>query len=159
MQTANMFCMQVLKPDWHNLLRANDLKPGGQVSIDQCMMKKIPKWKPGALHWLNLGVSPQHLTTAGRVLNLNRGHIPPHYHCIYQRWTFNIESFSPTHWNHMIETGYECHVEPQMDAAGNAIPFPELSKEWISGPEQILRTRIRRERCERRPVDFAPVFT
>jgi hypothetical protein len=37
-----------------------------------------------------------------------------------------------------------------MDAAGNPIPFPELTDDWLSGPERRLRTQIRRERRENR---------
>jgi hypothetical protein len=45
--------------------------------------KKIPKWKPRARRGFYIGVSKQHSTTVGRVLNLNTGFISNQYHCVY----------------------------------------------------------------------------
>jgi hypothetical protein len=51
--------------------------------------KKIPKWKPQMRHGLYVGVSPNHSTTVGQVLNLNTGHISSQYHCVYD-YTFSL---------------------------------------------------------------------
>jgi hypothetical protein len=122
--------------------------------------KKLPKWKPRARRGLYVGVSPIHSSTVGRVLNLNTGHVSDQYHCVYddlfstvnspEGGPFGIDNFSVQHWTRLIESGYERHVEPEMDDAGNPIPFPEMTDDWLSGPERRLRTQIRRERQERR---------
>jgi hypothetical protein len=122
--------------------------------------KKIPKWKPRARRGLYVGVSPQHSSTVGRVLSLTTGHVSDQFHCVYddlfstvnspEGGPFEIDNFSDNHWTRLIESGYERHAEPEMDAAGNPIPFPEITDDWLSGPERRLRAQIRRERQEKR---------
>jgi hypothetical protein len=126
--------------------------------------KKLPKWEPRAQQGLYVGVSPIHSTTVGRVLNLRTGHFSPQFHCVYddtfssvnspEGGPFDIASFSRIHWSRLIESGYKRHAKPEMDAAGNAIPFPELSDDWLSGLERILCQQIRRERQKPEPEEM-----
>jgi hypothetical protein len=82
------------------------------------------------------------------------------FHCVYDDLfssinspegnPFEIDRFSDQHWNRLIKSGYERHAEPKMDAAGNPIPFPEITDDWLSGPERHLWKQICHERCEKR---------
>jgi hypothetical protein len=122
--------------------------------------KKVPKWRPRARRGLYVGVSQRHSTTVGRVLNLNTGHISAQYHCVYDDTfstvscpfgnPFDVDTFSEETWQRIIETGYERHVPIEFDARGRPLPLFELADDWLSGPERLLRSRIRRERTERR---------
>ena len=45
--------------------------------------KKLPKWQACARRGQFLGISPDHSSTIGRILNLRSGFISPQYHVIY----------------------------------------------------------------------------
>ena len=122
--------------------------------------KKVPKWLPCARRGLYVGVSQRHSTTVGHVLNLNTGHISDQYHCVYDDTfstvscpfgnPFNVDTFSDETWQRILESGYERHVNVEVDDRGRPLPLFELANDWLSGPERLLRARLRRERTERR---------
>ncbi len=45
--------------------------------------KKLPKWSPRSRRGQYLGVSSQHSSTIGRILNLATGYVSPQYHVVY----------------------------------------------------------------------------
>jgi hypothetical protein len=93
-------------------------------------------------------------------LNLNTGFISDQYHCVHDDLfssvpcpignPFDPETFSQPSWAKIIESGYERHVPIDYNHLGRPIPLPPLSDEWLSGPQRLLRTQIRRQRSERR---------
>jgi hypothetical protein len=50
--------------------------------------KKFPKWSKRSRCGVYLGVSPEHHTTVGRILNAETGSISPQYHVVY--WLVNL---------------------------------------------------------------------
>jgi hypothetical protein len=126
--------------------------------------KKVPKWRPRARRGLYVGVSQRHSTTVGRVLNLNTGHISAQYHCVYDDTfstvscpfgnPFDVDTFSEETWQRIIETGYERHVPIEFDARGRPLPLFELADDWLSGPERLLRSRIRMGRSTPRIIQL-----
>ena len=48
--------------------------------------KKLPRWKPRSQRGMNMGLSPNHATTAPLVLNLSTGAITPQYHVVFDDW-------------------------------------------------------------------------
>jgi hypothetical protein len=114
--------------------------------------KKVPKWLPRARRGLYVGVSQRHSTTVGRVLNLNTGHISDQYHCVYDDTfstvscpfgnPFDVDTFSDETWQRILESGYERHVNVELDDRGRPLPLFELADDWLSGPERLLQARL-----------------
>jgi hypothetical protein len=139
--------------------------------------KKLPKWTPRARRTLYVGVSPDHSSTVGRVLNLQTGYASSQYHCVYDNHfltvncpvdnVFEGKQFTRQSWNSVLELGYKRNIDFE-DAHGHARPAPELDEQWLTGPERRLREQIRRDRnhlrrrvrrakpARRRRVQFAP---
>jgi hypothetical protein len=77
--------------------------------------KKLPKWTPRARCALYVGVSPDHSSTVGRVLNLQTGYVSPQYHCVYDDHfstvncpvdnVFEGEQFTRQSWERLLELG------------------------------------------------------
>jgi hypothetical protein len=112
--------------------------------------KKVPKWHPCARRGLHVGVSLQHSTTVGHVLNRNTGPISDQYHRVYDG-TFStvscpltktnpldVDTFLAKTWQQIIKNGYEGHVELELNTRGCPIPLLELSDDWLSGPERLF---------------------
>jgi hypothetical protein len=107
-----------------------------------------------------VGESPRHSTNIGRVLNLQTGHISDQFHCVYDDHystvlcpegnPFETASFSLEKWNRILESGYERHVDIEVDKRGHPIVLRALDDDWLTGPERQLRALIRRQRTERR---------
>ncbi len=124
--------------------------------------KKIPKWYPRARRGLFLGRSSKHSSTIGLILNLRTGYITPQYHVVYDNLFETVpnvrhadvvpdqERFDPTHWNKLIETGYEQTWVPEYDQNGRLINRPPgLNDDWLTDNEIRLRNRLRAARQQR----------
>jgi hypothetical protein len=122
--------------------------------------KKLPKWRPRARRGFYVGVSQRNSTNIGRVLNLQTGHISNQFQCVYDNHfttvscpggnPFEAASFNVTSWNHILESGYERHVNIEVDDRGRPIVLRALDDNWLTGPERQLRALIRRQQTERR---------
>ena len=117
--------------------------------------KKLPKWQARARRGQFLGISPDHSSTIGRILNLRSGFISPQYHVIYDdlfATVPNAESggrLEPTldgsFWRQLIATGYESLLPADEDD-----PLPDLHPDWLTDAE--LRARQR----DHTPARFHP---
>ena len=113
--------------------------------------KKLPKWQARARRGQYLGVSPDHSSTIGRILNLRSGFISPQYHVIYDdlfSTVPNAESggtlepaLDGSFWRNLIETGYESLL-PDGDDADESLP--DLHPDWLTDAEIRARQRDHR---------------
>ena len=113
--------------------------------------KKLPKWQARARRGQYLGVSPDHSSTTGRILNLRSGFISPQYHVIYDdlfSTVPNAESggtlepaLDGSFWRNLIDTGYESLL-PHGDDADD--PLPDLHPDWLTDAELRARQRDHR---------------
>ena len=102
--------------------------------------KKLPKWLARARRAQYLGVSPDHSSTIGRILNLHSGCISPQYHVIYDDVFFMVPSaesggtLEPAlvgpFWCKLIATGYESLLPDEDDD-----PLPDLHPDWLTDAE------------------------
>jgi hypothetical protein len=97
--------------------------------------KKLPKWHPRSRRCQFLGVSPNHSTTIGRILNLRAGHVSPQFHVVYDDLfstvpnaetggLFDLERFQSQSWSHLIAVGSERYLEEEFDERGNRVASP-----------------------------------
>ena len=132
--------------------------------------KKLPKWLPRSRRGRFLGISPEHSSTVGRILNLRTGSISPQYHVVYDDLyttvpnaetggLINPDEFDAAQWRQLLETGTERYYEDEYDERGNLIPPPELSDDWLTPPEQAERTRARQQRRQHHRRATGPVPT
>ena len=122
--------------------------------------KKLPKWQARARRGQYRGVSPDHSSTIGRILNLRSGFISPQYHVIYDdlfSTVPNAESggtlepaLDGSFWRNLIATGYESLLPDEHD---DDEPLPDLHPDWLTDAE--LRACQRDHRPAR--LDIAPL--
>ena len=108
--------------------------------------KKLTKWQACARRGQCLGVSPDHSSTIGRILNLCSGFISPQYHVIYNdlfSTVPNAESggtlkpeLDGPFWRKLIATGYESLLPDDDDD-----PIPALHPNWLTDAELCARQR------------------
>ena len=108
--------------------------------------KKLPKWQARARQGQYLGVSPDHSSTIGHILNLRSGFISPQYHVIYDdlfSTVPNAESggmlepaLDGPFWRKLIATGYESLLPDDDDD-----PLPDLYPDWLTDAEIRARQR------------------
>ena len=108
---------------------------------------KIPKWQPRSRRGQYLGISPNHSTTVGLILNPLTGNVSPQYHCVYDELFTTVPNADPgglanqpplfdqVTWERMLENGYE-RILDIADDNGNAIGQPELDAEWSNLEQQ-----------------------
>ena len=115
----------------------------------------MPKWQARARWGQYLGVSPDHSSTIGRILNLLSGFISPQYHVIYDDLFSTVPNagsggtlepaLDGSFWHKLIATGYESLLPDDDDD-----PLPDLHPDWLTDAE--LRTRQR----DHHPVRLDP---
>ena len=77
---------------------------------------KLPKWQKRSRCGVYLGMSPQHATSVGRILNLKTGAISPQYHVVYDELFSTVfgarsdNTFDDTMWSNLIQLGGEDHT-------------------------------------------------
>ena len=102
--------------------------------------KKLPKWQARARRGQYLGISPDHSSTIGRILNLRSGFISPQYHVIYDDLFATVPnaesggtlepSLDGSFWRKLIATGYESLL-----IADDDDPLLELHPDWLTDAE------------------------
>ena len=106
----------------------------------------MPKWQAHSRRGKYLGVSPDHSSTIGCILNLRSGFISPQYHVIYDglfSTVPNAESggtlepvLDGSFWHKLIDTGYESLLTDDDDD-----PLPDLHPNWLTDTEIRARQR------------------
>ena len=75
--------------------------------------KNLPKWHKHPRQGMYLGVSSQHSSTVGLVLNLNSGAISPQYHLVYDKLFTSVHGhptspvFDEASWRQLLTLGGE----------------------------------------------------
>lgn len=116
--------------------------------------KSLPKWSPRSRRGQFLGVSPDHSSTIGRILNLVTGYISPQYHVVYDdQFTtvpnaasggiFQNQPFDAASWDTLVSSGLEYVYNPD-----SAEP-PQLHDDWLTPDERLHRNRQRENRPQR----------
>jgi hypothetical protein len=102
--------------------------------------KKVPKWEPRSRRGKFLGISPNHSSTIGLILNFRTGHVSPQYHVVYDdEFTtvpnaesgglFNAERpFNAEQWQQLVEAGTERVLVDDDDE------LPPLHRDWQPPP-------------------------
>ncbi len=109
--------------------------------------KKIPKWNPRSRRGVYLGVSPEHSSTVGRILNLRTRNVSAQYHVVYDDYFStvpNVENggkidpnkVSEALWKEMFTNGIELNVDEDQAP-------PELHEDWLTDEEIKLRNQRR----------------
>jgi hypothetical protein len=95
--------------------------------------KKIPKWSPQAQQGMYMGVSTQHSSLIGMILNQNTGHVLPQYHVVHDDLFTTVPSantsMSKTVWQSLMEYG---HKRMYDDNDKNGATLQELDDEWLT---------------------------
>ena len=124
--------------------------------------KKLPKWDPRVRRGMYLGPSSSHSTLVSRVLNLHTGKVTPQYHIVCDDLfttipnaesggLYNPNEFNADSWSTILETGYELHLDAiDMNDPEDRLRIPELSDDWLTGPERRVRAQRRAAREARR---------
>jgi hypothetical protein len=126
---------------------------------------KLPKWTPRARRGQFLGVSPNHSSTVGRILNHQTGHVSPQFHCIYDDLfstvpnadhggILDLESFQADQWAELVASGSE-----RLNADDPDEVPPELPDEWLTPDELDARNhqRAHRQRLRSTLLPLGPV--
>ena len=106
----------------------------------------MPKWQARACRGQYLGVSPDHSSTIGRILNLRCGFISPQYRVIYDDLFSTVPNavsggtlepdLDGPFWRKLIATAYES-LWPDDDDD----PIPALHPDWLTDAELHTRQR------------------
>jgi hypothetical protein len=98
--------------------------------------KKLPKWRKRSRRGVYLGVSPDHSTTIGRVLNIQTGYISPQYHTVLDESFQTVhgelsdECFDRATWEDLISRHALEVADDRTDVEGNAIPFDDFFEDF-----------------------------
>ena len=97
--------------------------------------KKLPKWQPRSRRGVFLGVSSEHASNVGLVMNLNTKHISPQYHLVYDELFLTVPSNSevaPPCWKELFKRH---RVQSRYDFV--------LDNEWKLPPEGVTEHSVR----------------
>ncbi|MGH7955171.1 MAG: hypothetical protein ACREOZ_04345, partial [Gloeomargaritales cyanobacterium] len=113
--------------------------------------KKLPKWQPRSRQGMFVGVSPEHASTIGDILNLRTKSITPQFHHVVYDDDFTTVSSTaenvPPNWDDLIIHHGDRVLEPTAES-------PPLADEWLDEEDLALR---RAQREEIRPRRFQHV--
>ena len=102
--------------------------------------KKLPEWQARARHGQYLGISPEHSSNIGSILNLCYGFISPQYHVIYDDLFSTVPyaesggtlepEMDGNFWRKLIATSYESLLPDDDDE-----PLPDIHPDWLTNAE------------------------
>ena len=96
--------------------------------------KKLPKWAPHTHHGQFLGISPDHSSTVGYILNLITSHISPQCHIIHND-LFNLQCTQCWDWwtsgQDLVSTGLD-HLNDTLFENPTELPPPSLCEDWLT---------------------------
>ena len=125
--------------------------------------KKLPKWQAKARRGQFLGISPDHSTTVGRILNLRSGFISSQYHVVYDDLFSTVPNadsgglldepnLNGDFWQRLLAAGTESNLPDEDDDDGTL----ELGDEWMTDSE-IAERHARRQSRPPRPLPTPPL--
>jgi hypothetical protein len=110
--------------------------------------KKLPKWTKQSCCGVYLGVSPEHHTTVGRILNAETGSISPQYHVLYDKLYSSVKGFltntvfDAETWDSILSLdGLEQNLDDP-DRGNNTImaPAKDLYKRFVNPDDETVAT-------------------
>ena len=124
--------------------------------------KTLPKWHPRSRRGQYLGVSPNHSSTVGLILNLTTGFVSPQFHVVYDDLFSSVPNaetggalqpdvFTGPIWDSLLSTGLERLDDGDYD--GEPEP-PPLHHDWLTNDEldALQRQRNEAERINGLPI-------
>ena len=121
--------------------------------------KKLPKWEPKARRGRFMGMSSDHSSNVGLILNRNTGHITPQFHVVYDDWfetVFASADLEPPEWEDLVNySRFRNVLDDDFDS-------PVLNVDWLSDTDKLARRadeafrregRDRLARLRRNPTD------
>jgi hypothetical protein len=89
--------------------------------------KKLPKWNPHSHHGQFWGISSEHLSTIGWILNLHTEHVSPQYHVMYDDLFSTVPNAETGgildhcwehNWHKILQSGVEHYIVEEFDELG-----------------------------------------
>lgn len=102
--------------------------------------RSLPKWAPRSRRGQYLGISPQHSSTVGRILNHRTGAVTPQYHVVYDDMYTTVPNaqdmtpFNAEVWNNLIQFGLERSIDDDNFS-------PPLAPDWLTPQELEQQNR------------------
>ena len=117
--------------------------------------KKLPKWKPRSRQGKFLGLSKEHATSVGLILNPTTKRISPQFHLLYDDFFSTVQSIdrrdvphvSEEDWEFSFRQGTEMSYDPH--ERDPALQPPPISNEWLEQDEIGRHDELRRDQRER----------
>ena len=117
--------------------------------------KKLPKWKPRSRQGKFLGLSKEHATSVGLILNPTTKRISPQFHLLYDDFFSTVQSIdrrdvphvSEEDWEFLFRQGTEMSYDPH--ERDPALQPPPISNEWLEQDEIGRHDELRRDQRER----------
>ncbi len=123
--------------------------------------KRLPKWNPRSRQGKFVGLSKEHATSIGNILNLNTKRISPQFHVLYDDFFTTVKSvediadpvLADVDWDNLVRfSGVDRPYDN--DDVTQAHQLPDVDNEWLT-PEEIedrVRPQPRAPRTEPRPA-------
>jgi Reverse transcriptase (RNA-dependent DNA polymerase) len=110
--------------------------------------KKLPKWNPRSRRGQFLGLSSEHSSNIGLILNLRTGYVSPQFHVVYDdlfQTVPNAENgglpFDEAIWDDLFRNQRERYIDEDEDAEN----IPPLHQDWLD-PDEIDDRQAREHR-------------
>ena len=129
--------------------------------------KKLPKWSPRARRGQYLGVSPDHSSTVGLILNIATGYVSPQYHVVYDDLFSSVpnaetggvlqqDMFTGSFWDQLVACGLE-RIDDG-DFEDEQPQPPPLHQDWLT-PDEIDALRHQQNDMARiNPLPMPPIL-
>jgi hypothetical protein len=169
MAPLEIFSQQKTANDYEHLRRAHTF--GCPVFVLDPKLQstggKVPKWSPRSKRGMFLGISLDHATSIGRILNLITGSITPQFHVVYDDFFTTVpnadgaraqeEIDATMDWDVFLRDNAERYVLDEVDCHGNPLPVPPLNDEWLTDEErEDIRQREANRHLDRNQGHLPP---
>ena len=117
--------------------------------------KKLPKWKPPSRQGKFLGLSKEHATSVGLILNPTTKRISPQFHLLYDDFFSTVQSIDRRDVPHVSEEDWECLFRQGTEMSYDpherdpALQPPPISNVWLEPDEIGRHDELRRDQRER----------
>jgi hypothetical protein len=115
--------------------------------------KKLPKWSPRSSRGQFLGLSTDHSSNIGLILNLRTGYISPQFHVVYDDLFQTVPNvvrnrneeieipFDQRLWDELFRSQRERYIDSDVDSH----EIPDLHPDWME-PDEAQRRQQQRDR-------------
>ena len=127
--------------------------------------KKLPKWSPRARRGQYLGVSPDHSSRVGLILNISTGYVSPQYHVVYDDLFSSVpnaetggvlqqDMFTGSFWDHLVASGLERIDDGDFDDEQSQPP--PLHHDWLTPEEADALRHQQNDAARINPLPLPP---